>query len=96
MTGLQAIMKTGSVIKKYVYCDVHIKLHAIISTLLQRVSERYPEQFPISACSNALTDLPMDVHDITPRHWKRVGHVDMIIAGTKCPPFSQAVKEAHG
>ena len=96
MTCLQAVLKIGSVIKKHIYCDVGIKLHAIIPTLLQRVSEKYPEQFPISAWSNALTDLPMDVHDIAPRHWKRIGHVDMIIAGTECPPFSQAVKGAQG
>ena len=92
MTCLQAVLKTGSVIKKYVYCDVDIKLHAII----QRVSYQYPEQFPISAWSNASTNLAMDVHDITPRYWKRIGHVDLIIAGTECPPFSQAVKGAQG
>ena len=39
-----------------------------------------------------MTDLPKDVHGITPRHWKLIGHVDLIIAGTECPPFSQAVK----
>ncbi len=96
MKGLQAVLKTGRVIMKYVYCDVDSKHHAIVPTLLQRVSEQYPEQFPISAWSNALTDLPKDVHDITPRHWKRIGHVDMIIAGTECPPFSQAAKGAQG
>ena len=39
MTCLHAVMKTGSVIEKYVYCDVDTKLHAIIPTLLQRFSE---------------------------------------------------------
>ena len=82
MTCLQGVLKIGNVIKMYVYCDVDTKLHAIIPTLLQQVSDHYPEQFPICACRNASTDLPMDVHDITPRLWKLVGHVDLVIVGT--------------
>ena len=82
MTCLQAVLKTGGVIMKYVYCDVDTKLHAIIPTLLQQFSEPYPEQFPMSAWRNAPTNLPMDVLDITQRHWKHVGRIDLIIAGT--------------
>ena len=60
-TALEAVLRTGWKVKRYVYADTSANAQQVAMTSIHRLQREYPEQLPPSACSEWNTTTPMDL-----------------------------------
>ena len=59
-TGLEALLRTGTVIKRYIYVDRQDVARRVMAACLEELHEHYQQQLPLSAFADAFTALPQD------------------------------------
>ena len=64
-SGLEACLRNGIIIKRYIYSDTGDVAQAIIKHRLPLLSAEYSHQLPPSAWTEAFTTLPHDVNLVT-------------------------------
>lgn len=91
-TGLEAALRAGLVIDKYIYCDPNNVASNIADTRCKQLLERFPSQVTRSTFYKAFDHetFPQDVRDITQKHLHSLGQLDLVIAGWECQGFSRA------
>ena len=98
--GLEAVLRAGIRINRYLYCDIDPSARRVIRFKLRNLSGRYPHLLPITAWAGAF-DLPQDInlvqrdqlHDV-------IGHKNdeqwLVVAGWPCQDYSAAGKGKIG
>ena len=93
-SGLEACLRNGIPIKRYIYSDKSDAARAIAEYRLQGLSLQYPLLLPPEAWENAFNALPQDVYNITSDHLVAAGCLDgsqwFVIAGFECQDLSSA------
>ncbi|CAM6097627.1 unnamed protein product [Calypogeia fissa] len=89
-TGLEALLQSGMVIRKYFYVDVDPLARRVTESRLMQLTSRFLHQFSTAAWSSSFTFFPADIRLIQQRHIELVGPLDLIIAGWECQGFSAA------
>ncbi|CAM6082409.1 unnamed protein product [Calypogeia fissa] len=89
-TGLEALLQSGMVVKKYIYVDTDACAREVSKARLLEFSSRFPQQFPPHAWKASFTLLPPDIQLIQRQHLELLGSLDLIIAGWECQGFSRA------
>jgi len=89
-TGLAAVLEVGLKVKRYIHVDTGFVSNRGARHHLQRLLALYPEQLPPSAIHGCFGQLPRDVTLISDEDLRRLGHVDLLIAGWPCQGHSRA------
>ena len=89
-TGLAAVLEVGLKVQRYIHVDNGFVSTRAARHHLQRLIAQYPEQLPPSAIHGCFGHLPRDVTLISDEDLKRLGHVDLVIAGWPCQGHSRA------
>ena len=95
--GVEALLRMGITVRKYIYCDISLSARAISRFRLHGLSLKYPEQFPQSAWDRAFNTLPPDVYAIAAHPEllvSQAGCLDdtqwFLVAGFECADLSPA------
>ena len=93
--GLEAHLRTGTKIFKYVYVDIDDKDRKMAKHRLNELHELHPDQLPRRAFSQAFTTLNQDVNKIDRENLLQAGAANplrrwMIVAGWPCQDLSPA------
>ena len=89
-TGLAAVLEAGLKVRRYIHVDSGFAANRAARHHVQRLLGLYPEQLPPSAIRGCFGKLPRDVTLISDDDLRRLGHVDLIIAGWPCQGHSRA------
>lgn len=87
-TWLEALLRNGLKVSKYIFCDNEPITRKVASHRLSLLQAAYPGQLLATACIDAFSTLPQDVRYIQEAHIQRLGPVDILIAGWECQGFS--------
>lgn len=93
--GLEAQLRNGTVVKRYLYADSDDVTRRIMQHRLEELHGRYPLQFPRSASAQAFTALPQNVTLIGREQLLKAGAGSgdsrwFVMAGWPCQDFSPA------
>jgi site-specific DNA-cytosine methylase len=92
--GLEAALRVGWRIKRYIYVDIDPEARAVMQHRLGLLRSRHPGQLTEQACAGAFTALPQDVTRITSRHLLEAGAGQgeqwLVVAGSECQDLSPA------
>jgi hypothetical protein len=93
--GLEACLRNGVVIKRYIYCDIDPVAQAAVRDRMCQLSAAFPSQFPPHLHGRAMSSAPMDVTRVTAVHvhtWLRGAHHTpvLVVAGWPCQDLSAA------
>ena len=92
--GLEACLRNGMHIKRYMYCDTSKTARAVAQHRCATLSRRYEHLFPPDAWAQAFTALPQDVRTIQEEHLRAAGAATgeqwLVIAGWECQDLSTA------
>ena len=89
-TGLAAVLEAGIKVRRYIHVDTGFVSNKAARHHLQRLLALYPEQLSSSAIHGCFGQLPRDVTLISDEDLRRLGHVDLLIAGWPCQGHSRA------
>jgi hypothetical protein len=89
-TGLAAVLEAGLKVRRYIHVDSAFAANRTARHHMQRLLALYPDQLPPSAIRGCFGKLPRDVTLISEDDLRRLGHVDLIIAGWPCQGHSRA------
>ena len=89
-TGLAAVLEAGLKVRRYVHVDSGFAANRAARHHMQRLLALYPEQLPPSAIHGCFGKLPRDVTLVSEDDLRRLGHVDLVIAGWPCQGHSRA------
>ena len=89
-TGLAAVLEAGLKVRRYIHVDSGFAANRAARHHMQRLLALYPEQLPPSAIHGCFGKLPRDVTLVSDDDLRRVGHVDLVIAGWPCQGHSRA------
>jgi hypothetical protein len=89
-TGLAAVLEAGLKVRQYIHVDSGFAANRAARHHMQRLLALYPEQLPPSAIRGCFGKLPRDVTLISHDDLRRLGHVDLVIAGWPCQGHSRA------
>jgi hypothetical protein len=89
-TGLEAVLQSGMVVKRYVYVDIDSCAQKVAQSRMAQLSARFPSQFPTTAWKTSFTYFPMDIQLVQRTHLELLGPLDLIVAGWECQGFSAA------
>lgn len=89
-TGLAAVLEAGLKVRRYIHVDIGVVPNRAAQHHLQRLLALYPEQLPPSAIHGCFGQLPRDVTLISDEDLRRLGHIDLLIAGWPCQGHSRA------
>ena len=88
--GLAAALEAGLVIQTYTYVDNNIIVRRSAMHHLQQLQMRYPRQLSASAIQGCMSRIPTDIALIGYEDLKRLGRVDLVVAGWPCQGHSRA------
>ena len=93
--GLEALLWTSTVIKRYIYVDKQAVAQRVMAARLEELHEHYPRQLPRSAFIEAFITLPQDATRISSTALTLAGATDehvrwVVVAGWPCQDFSPA------
>jgi len=88
-TGLAAVLEAGLKVRRYIHVDSGFAANRAAHHHIQRLLALYPEQLPSSAIRGCFGKLPRDVTLISEDDLRRLGHVDLVIAGWPCQGHSR-------
>ena len=95
-TCLQAALRNGWRIRKFIYQDTSQAAKAVMTKRLGEFSRDYGSLFPNSAWQDSFS-LPDDIEHLTPHHLKEAGVSQglrwVVCCGSPCTGFSQAGKK---
>jgi hypothetical protein len=95
--GLDAVLRSGIQVKRYIYCDVHPPAQAVAMHRINILKGQYPHLLPHTAVANALTTVPHDARRIFTEELLQANALDgtqwLIIAGWDCAGFSSAGRQ---
>ena len=89
-TGLAAVLEAGITVRRYIHVDNGYAANRAVRHHIQQLLLRYPAQLSASAILGCCGQLPQDVTMISDEDLRRLGHVDLIIAGWPCQGHSRA------
>lgn len=89
-TGLAAVLEAGLKVRRYIHVDSGFAANRAARHHMQRLLALYPEQLPPSAIHGCFGKLPRDVTLVSDDDLRRLGHVDLVIAGWPCQGHSRA------
>ncbi|HEY9806811.1 MAG TPA: DNA cytosine methyltransferase [Candidatus Obscuribacterales bacterium] len=89
-TGLAAVLEAGLKVRRYIHVDTGFVSNRAARHHLHNLLALYPEQLPSSAIHGCFGQLPRDVTLISDEDLRRLGHVDLLIAGWPCQGHSRA------
>ena len=89
-TGLAAVLEAGLKVRQYIHVDSGFAANRAARHHVQRLLALYPEQLPPSAIRGCFGKLPRDITLISEDDLRRLGHVDLLIAGWPCQGHSRA------
>jgi site-specific DNA-cytosine methylase len=89
-TGLAAVLEVGLRVKKYIHVDNGYTANRAVRHHIQQLLLRYPTQLPASSVHGCCGQLPQDVTLISDEDLRRLGHIDLLIAGWPCQGHSRA------
>ena len=89
-TGLAAMLEAGITVRRYIYVDNGYTANRVVQHHTQQLLLRYNVQLSASAILGCCGKLPHDVTIINDEHLKRLGLVDLIIAGRSSQGHSRA------
>ena len=89
-TGLAAVLEAGITVRRYIHVDNGYAANRAVRHHIQQLLLRYPAQLSASAIHGCCGQLPQDVTMISDEDLRRLGHVDLIIAGWPCQGHSRA------
>ena len=92
-TGLAAVLEAGLKVRRYIHVDTGFVPNRAARHHFQRLLALYPEQLPPSAIHGCFGHLPRDVTLISDEDLRRLGHVDLLIAGW---PFTCRIRPGFG
>ena len=91
--GLEATLKSGFVVEKYIYCDKDESVRHVAAHRLMQLQADYPSQLPSDAITGAFDSIPQDVRDITVSDLTQIGVCEgqwLVVAGFECQNLSAA------
>ena len=89
-TGLAAALESELVFQTYTYVDNNIIAHKSVMHHLQQLGIRYPGQLSASAIQGCMLRIPIEIALIGYKDLKRLGRVDLVVAGWPCQRHSRA------
>ena len=89
-TGLAAVLEVGITVRRYIHVDNGYTANRAVRHHIQQLLLRYPVQLSASAILECYGQLPQDVTMISDEDLRRLGHVNLIIAGWPCQGHSRA------
>ena len=75
--GVEALLRQGVSVHKYIYCDTSVSARAISRHRLEFLTCKYPFQFPHSAWAGAFSTLPPDVYAVAE-------HPELLVSQARC------------
>ena len=91
--GLEAALRSGFVVDKYVYCDNDESVRHVAAHRLMQLQADYPSQLSALAIQGAFDSIPQDVRQVSWHDLKRTGCDKgqwLVIAGFECQNLSAA------
>jgi hypothetical protein len=82
--GLAAVLEAGITVRRYIRVDNGYAANRAVRHHIQQLLLRYPAQLSTSAILGCCGQLPQDVTMISDEDLRRLGHVDLLIAGWPC------------
>jgi hypothetical protein len=89
-TSLEALLKSGMVIQRYLYVDIDPIARQVAAPRMMELIAIFPQQFATIAWKVSFTFLPFDIQLIEKKHMELLGPVDLIILGWECQGLSTA------
>lgn len=86
-TRLVVALEAGLVIQTYTYVDNNIIACRSAMRHLQQLRMRYPRQLSASAIQGCMSCIPTNIALIGYEDLKRLGRVDLVVAGWPCQGF---------
>jgi hypothetical protein len=84
------VLEAGLKVRRYIHVDSGFVANRVARHHINRLLALYPEQLPPSAIHGCFGKLPRDVTLISDDDLRRLGHVDLVIAGWPCQGHSRA------
>ena len=88
-TGLAVVLEAGLKVRRYIYVDSGFATNRTACHHIQRLLALYPEQLPSSVIRACFGKFPRNVTLISYDDLRRLGQVDLVIAGWPCQGHSQ-------
>jgi hypothetical protein len=92
--GLEAALRAGFKVRRYIYADVAPVAQKVARFRLQKLAALYPSQLTPAACAGAFTTLPQDIYATTPEVISAVARQTpepwLVVAGWECQDLSSA------
>jgi site-specific DNA-cytosine methylase len=89
-TCLAAVLEAGITVRRYIHVDNGYATNRAVRHHIQQLLLKYPTQLSASAILGCCGQLPQDVTMISDEDLRRLGHVNLIIAGWPCQRHSRA------
>jgi site-specific DNA-cytosine methylase len=89
-TGVAAVLEAEITVRRYIHVDNGYAANRAVRHHIQQLLLRYPAQLSTSVILGCCGQLPQDVTMISDEDLRRLGHMDLIIAGWPCQGHSRA------
>jgi site-specific DNA-cytosine methylase len=89
-TCLVAVLEARITVRRYIHVDNGYVTKRAVRHHIQQLLLRYPAQLLASVILGCCGQLPQDVTIISDEDLRRLGYVDLIIAGWPCQGYSRA------